>query len=156
MQQADRRPRRLDPTDAEDIPDRFLFLPIKQGNVRVASFFGLMETTSEAAPLTGPMTLDSWLAADEGDASGLWLQSLARRPRLPEVVRLGPVRRRLGRADARPRASTSPPARQRDSILGDAAAAFAVGRRRAGRRVARRAGRGRVQPHAALERRDAA
>jgi pimeloyl-ACP methyl ester carboxylesterase len=59
-----------------DIPDRWFFLPIKEGNVRVASFYGLMESTSENAPLSSPMTLNSWLSADEGDASGFWLQSL--------------------------------------------------------------------------------
>jgi hypothetical protein len=61
---------------AADIPDRWLFLPIKKGNARVASFYGLMETTQENAPLTGPMTLSSWLSAAGGDASGFWLQSL--------------------------------------------------------------------------------
>ena len=61
---------------AADIPDRFGFLPIKEGNVRVASFYGLMESTSEAAPLSAPMTLASWLSAADGDASGFWFQSL--------------------------------------------------------------------------------
>ncbi len=59
-----------------DIPGRWFFLPIKEGNVRVASFYGLMESTLENAPLSSPMTLNSWLSADEGDASGFWLQSL--------------------------------------------------------------------------------
>ncbi len=59
-----------------DIPNRWFFLPIKEGNVRVASFYGLMESTLENAPLSSPMTLNSWLSADEGDASGFWLQSL--------------------------------------------------------------------------------
>jgi pimeloyl-ACP methyl ester carboxylesterase len=59
-----------------DIPDRWFFLPIKQGNVRIASFYGLMESTSEAAPLSAPITLSSLLSADHGDASGLWFQSL--------------------------------------------------------------------------------
>jgi len=31
---------------AADIPDRWFFLPIKEGNVRVASFYGLAESTS--------------------------------------------------------------------------------------------------------------
>ena len=31
------------------MPDRWLFLPIKKGNVRVVSFYGLMESTSAAA-----------------------------------------------------------------------------------------------------------
>jgi hypothetical protein len=59
-----------------DIPDRWFFLPIKSGNVRVASFYGLMETTQENAPLAAPMTLSSWLSAADGDPSGFWLQSL--------------------------------------------------------------------------------
>jgi pimeloyl-ACP methyl ester carboxylesterase len=59
-----------------DIPERWFFLPIKRGNVQVASFYGLMETTQENAPLAGPMTLSSWLSAEEGDPSGFWLQSL--------------------------------------------------------------------------------
>jgi pimeloyl-ACP methyl ester carboxylesterase len=61
---------------ADDIPDRWLFLPIEDSAVRVFSFYGLMESTSEAAPLNGPTAIDAWLAADDGDASGFWLQSL--------------------------------------------------------------------------------
>jgi pimeloyl-ACP methyl ester carboxylesterase len=59
-----------------DIPDRWLGMRIKKGNVRLASFFGLMETTSGTAPLNAPMTLGSWLSADKGDASGFWFESL--------------------------------------------------------------------------------
>jgi pimeloyl-ACP methyl ester carboxylesterase len=59
-----------------NIPQRWFFLPIRSGNVRVASFYGLMETTQENAPLSAPMTLSSWLSAAEGDPSGFWLQSL--------------------------------------------------------------------------------
>jgi hypothetical protein len=59
-----------------EIPERWLFLPIKEGNVRVASHYGLMETTVESAPLHAPMTIDSWLSAAEGDAGGFWFQSL--------------------------------------------------------------------------------
>ena len=55
-----------------EIPDRWLFLPIKKGNVRVASFFGLMESSAAAAPYAGPTIVDMWLSAAEGDASGLW------------------------------------------------------------------------------------
>ena len=57
------------------IPDRWLFLPIKKGNVRVASFFGLMESTAAATPYAGPTIIDMWLSAAEGDASGLWAGS---------------------------------------------------------------------------------
>ena len=80
-----------------DMPDRWFFLPIKQGNVRIVSFFGLMESTSEAAPASGPMTLDAWLSAAEGDASGFWFASLAGDAPVPGDVRLGPVRRRRER-----------------------------------------------------------
>jgi pimeloyl-ACP methyl ester carboxylesterase len=59
-----------------DMPDRWLFLPIKNGNVRVASSFGLAESTSKAGLLSAPTTLDAWLAAADGDPSGFWLQSV--------------------------------------------------------------------------------
>jgi pimeloyl-ACP methyl ester carboxylesterase len=61
---------------AADVPDHWLFLPIKKGNARIASFYGLMESNSEAAPLSAPITLSTLLSADHGDASGFWFQSL--------------------------------------------------------------------------------
>lgn len=61
---------------AAHIPDRWLFLPIKEGNVRAGTFFGLMESTSAAGVLSAPMTLDAWLSASDGDPSGLWFESL--------------------------------------------------------------------------------
>jgi pimeloyl-ACP methyl ester carboxylesterase len=61
---------------AAEIPSHWWFLPVKQGNVRIASFYGLFESTSEAAPISAPMTLSTWLSADHGDSSGFWLQSL--------------------------------------------------------------------------------
>jgi pimeloyl-ACP methyl ester carboxylesterase len=60
---------------AGDIPDRWLFLPIKEGNVRLTSFFGLMQSMAGPAPLRAPVTLDSWLSAADGDASGFWFAS---------------------------------------------------------------------------------
>jgi pimeloyl-ACP methyl ester carboxylesterase len=62
--------------EARHIPDRWAFLPIKKGNVRTATFFGLMDSTSAAGPISAPMTLNSWISASKGDASGLWFQSL--------------------------------------------------------------------------------
>jgi pimeloyl-ACP methyl ester carboxylesterase len=61
---------------AADPPDSWLFFPIKDGNVRVLSFFALFETTLKVAPAIGPMVIDSWLSAAEGDPSGLWFPSL--------------------------------------------------------------------------------
>jgi pimeloyl-ACP methyl ester carboxylesterase len=55
-----------------EIPDRWLFLPIKKGNVRIASFFGLMESEAAGAPYAGPTIVNMWLSAAEGDPSGLW------------------------------------------------------------------------------------
>jgi pimeloyl-ACP methyl ester carboxylesterase len=60
-----------------DMPDRWLFLPINERNVKVGSFYALMETTPAAGILSGPAALDSWLSAAEGDNSGLWLMSNA-------------------------------------------------------------------------------
>ena len=46
LQRADRRPRRVDEADRPPTsPTAGWFLPIKEGNVRVASFYGLMEST---------------------------------------------------------------------------------------------------------------
>ena len=59
-----------------DIPDRWLFLPIKDANVRVMSLFGLLDSTAAASPTPAPMTLDAWLSAAEGDPSGFWFTSV--------------------------------------------------------------------------------
>ncbi|MDX1620307.1 MAG: alpha/beta hydrolase [Nitriliruptorales bacterium] len=61
--------------NSADVPDRWLFLPIKEANARTASMLGLFESTTAAFPIAAPMILDAWLAANEGDASGLWFIS---------------------------------------------------------------------------------
>jgi hypothetical protein len=61
---------------AAHVSSRWGLLPIRKGNARIASFYGLMETTSQAAPVSGPMTLNAWLSAAPGDSSGLWFESL--------------------------------------------------------------------------------
>ncbi len=66
------------------VPKSWLHLPIRSGNVRVASFYGLMESGSEAAPISAPMTLGSWISAAHGDPSGLWFQSLLAGVAFPE------------------------------------------------------------------------
>jgi RND superfamily putative drug exporter len=83
-----------------DMPGRFWGLPIGKGNVRTASFWGIMETTSEAAPLSAPMTIDSWLAAADGDASGLWFQSLLADLAFPQAFVWGETAS-FGRSDSR-------------------------------------------------------
>jgi pimeloyl-ACP methyl ester carboxylesterase len=59
-----------------EIRDEWFFLPIETGTTRVGSFYSLVETTSENAPLSSPMAIDTWLAASEDDASGFWFTSL--------------------------------------------------------------------------------
>jgi hypothetical protein len=111
-----------------EIPDRWFFLPIGEGNVRVASFFGLMESTSELdAPIYAPTTLGSWLSAAEGDASGFWFQSFAAEFAFPEVFVWGQYA-----AAARPDAQAakdyfSSGEHRLDSNLGSAATAFVWG-----------------------------
>jgi pimeloyl-ACP methyl ester carboxylesterase len=58
------------------ISDDWFFLPIETGTTRVGSFYSLVETTPEIAPLSSPMAIDTWLAASDGDASGFWFLSL--------------------------------------------------------------------------------
>jgi pimeloyl-ACP methyl ester carboxylesterase len=67
-----------------DMPGHWLFFPIKAGNVKAASLFGLFETTDETAPLNAPTTIDTWLAADDGDASGFWFMSFLADLAFPE------------------------------------------------------------------------
>jgi hypothetical protein len=82
------------------MPDHWWFLPIRTGNVRLGSFFGLMHATTDGAgPLNGPWTIDTLLAADEGDGSGAWLLSLMTRAIFPKAQVWGDVAA-VGRADA--------------------------------------------------------
>jgi hypothetical protein len=53
--------------------------------VRIASFFGLMESSPEAAVGAGPTIVDMWLSAAEGDASGLWAGSLISDVLFPKI-----------------------------------------------------------------------
>lgn len=69
---------------AADIPDRWLFLPIKESNVRVLSLFGLFETAPTGAA-SAPMMIDTWLSAAEGDASGFWFASVLADLMLPDL-----------------------------------------------------------------------
>lgn len=59
---------------AHNMPERWLFVPIDPGAVKLGSFFGLFETSAD--PLSAPWMFDMWLSAAEGDASGLAMLSL--------------------------------------------------------------------------------
>jgi predicted RND superfamily exporter protein/pimeloyl-ACP methyl ester carboxylesterase len=82
------------------IPARWLFLPIRKGNVKAAAFFGLMnETADGAGPLAAPKTIDTLLSIDEGDASGAWFLSLVAQLAFPRAQVWGDVAA-VGRSDA--------------------------------------------------------
>jgi pimeloyl-ACP methyl ester carboxylesterase len=67
-----------------DVPDRWMFLPVKEGNVHGMALLGLLEPASGSA--TAPMMIDAWLSAGEGDASGLWVASLLGDLLTPELL----------------------------------------------------------------------
>jgi uncharacterized membrane protein YdfJ with MMPL/SSD domain/pimeloyl-ACP methyl ester carboxylesterase len=109
---------------AAHMPGRFWGLPISKGDAKVASFYGLMESTSESEPLSAPMTIDSWISAAHGDPSGLWFLSLMARMAFPEAEVWGEVAA-VSRADtqAADRYFAEGPQRKR-SILGNAGTEF--------------------------------
>jgi pimeloyl-ACP methyl ester carboxylesterase len=109
-----------------NMPDRWLFLPIKQGNVRVESFVALMESTSLMAPLSAPTTLDSWLSAAEGDASGFWFQSLLADLVLPRAFVWGQYAA-AARLDAQAARDYFSSGAQEGDSFGYAGSAFALG-----------------------------
>jgi pimeloyl-ACP methyl ester carboxylesterase len=86
---------------AAHMPSRWYFLPIKPGNVLVGTFLGLTEETSVDTPLSGPMTLNSWISAAHGDPSGLWLLSAMAGLVLPTSFVWGEFAS-IGLADAQP------------------------------------------------------
>ena len=63
-------------------------------------FYGLMESTDAAEPLSAPITLDSWLSASNGDASGFWFTSLLADMAFPKSFVWGDIAA-ASRADAR-------------------------------------------------------
>ena len=84
----------------DEIPDRWWFLPIRTGNVRLGAFWGLMHATTDGAgPLNGPWTIDTLLAADKGDGSGAWFVSLMTQAIFPRVQVWGDVAA-VARSDA--------------------------------------------------------
>ena len=107
----------------DDMPERWLFLPIKRGNARLAAFFGLVDSTSEAAPLSAPITLDAWLSAADGDPSGLWFASLLADLAFPEAFVWGDVAA-VSRIDVGRAREHFASGAQRDSILGNPGTEF--------------------------------
>jgi pimeloyl-ACP methyl ester carboxylesterase len=61
---------------AANMPRRWLFLPVKSGNVLLTTQLGMAETISSGPPLVAPVILNAWNSAANGDPSGFWLMSL--------------------------------------------------------------------------------
>ena len=111
---------------AAHMPSRWYFLPIKPGNVRVGTFLGLTEATAANSPLTGPMTLNSWISAAHGDPSGLWFLSLMSGLVLPQSFVWGEFAS-IGMADAHPVERYYSSGADRGSIIGNPLAEFIWG-----------------------------
>jgi pimeloyl-ACP methyl ester carboxylesterase len=70
---------------AGHMPDRWLFLPIKPGNVLVGTYFGFGDSRADGGLESAPTMLDTWLSTAEGDASGFWFSSLLGDVMLPKL-----------------------------------------------------------------------
>ena len=82
------------------VPSHWLFLPIEKGDFKAAAFFGLMnETSAGGGPIAAPLTIDTLLSADEGDASGAWFLSLMAQLTFPSAFVWGDLAA-IGRSDA--------------------------------------------------------
>jgi pimeloyl-ACP methyl ester carboxylesterase len=111
---------------AAHMPSRWYFLPIKPGNVRVGTFLGLTEATAVDSPLSGPMTLNSWISAAQGNPSGLWLLSEMAGLILPTSFTWGEFAS-IGLADAQPAERYFSSGADRGSIIGNPLAEFLWG-----------------------------
>ena len=78
------------------------------------------------SPLSGPMTLDSWISAAHGDPSGLWLLSWLSGVVLPQSFTWGELAS-IGMADAQPVERYFSSAADRGSIIGNPLAEFLWG-----------------------------
>ncbi len=66
-----------------DMPRHWLFMPIHSGSVKASAFAMLFERSSAA------MVFDTYMAASNGDPSGLWLISMVAPYIFPEIVNWG-------------------------------------------------------------------
>jgi hypothetical protein len=73
---------------AEEMPDRWLFIPIDEDAIKVLThvmFYESIQPPGMPVPLSGPAAVDMWLAAAGGDASGMALASISRNMFLPSL-----------------------------------------------------------------------
>ena len=155
LQRADGRPRRImRRTDATS--------PTAGGSCRSSGatcgsprFFGLMESTSEAAPISAPDDDRLVALGRERRRERALVPVAARRHRLPRAVRLGRGRRRRPARRARPPTRYFAAGADRGSILGNPGTDFIWAGGGLADAWPRQPGRRPVQPRADVERRDA-
>ena len=73
---------------SEDMPDRWLFIPIDEDAIKLLTpvmFFESIQPPGMPVPLYGAAAVDMWLAAADGDASGMALASMSRDLFLPNL-----------------------------------------------------------------------
>ncbi len=121
-----RQPRREHAAHGGRHAEQWYSLPIKPGNALVGTFLGLTDATSVTSPLSGPMTLDSWISAAHGDPSGLWLLSTMAGLVLPKSFVWGEFAS-IGMADAQPVERYFSSGADRGSIIGNPLAEFLWG-----------------------------
>ena len=110
---------------AAHMPSSWYSLPIKPGNALVGTFLGLTEA-NRGSPLSGPMTLDSWISAAHGDPSGLWFLSTMAGLVLPSSFAWGEFAS-IGMADAQPVERYFSSGADRGSIIGNPLGEFLWG-----------------------------
>src|ERR1700729_857983 len=82
------------------VPSHWGLLPIEKGDFKAAAFFGLMnETSAGGNSIAAPLTIDSLLSADKGDASGAWFLSVLAQLTFPSSFVWGDLAA-IGRSDA--------------------------------------------------------
>ncbi len=82
------------------VPSHWLLLPIEKGDFQAAAFFGLInETSAGGNSIASPLTINSLLSADKGDASGAWFLSVMARLTFPSAFVWGDLAA-IGRSDA--------------------------------------------------------
>jgi len=108
---------------AANMPRRWLFLPIKRGNVLLTTQLGMAETIAAGPPMVAPVILNSWISAANGDTSGLWLMSLLGGLLLPTSFTWGEAAS-VVQLDARAAGRYFSSAAGHGSIIGDPASDF--------------------------------
>ena len=90
------------------MPGHWMFLPIAKGKRRRRVVLRLMESSADVRPISAPITLDSWIRAGNGDASGFWLQSVLSRLTFGSAGAVWGDKALIAREEATRPASTSP------------------------------------------------